>query len=265
VASQCNNTIVVIHNPGIRTLDAWIHNPNVTALIYAHLPGNDAGEALAQILYGEVSPSGRLPYTVGMKPESYGSLLGPTTGSENSTSNNTNDPQINFTEGIYTDYRHFQAYNITPLYPFGHGLTYSSFNYSSVTASWVNNTASGTLPNSTPPYTYSKIPGGTASLFDVVAYATVNITNVGPVTAAEVPQLYVHFAGEQAQVHFLRGFGKVGLQPNESATVRFDLMRRDLSRWDVLRQQWVLASNGTWELRVGKSAGEVLGRVMLVR
>ncbi|KAI6895243.1 putative beta-glucosidase, partial [Hortaea werneckii] len=63
VASQCKNTIVVIHNAGVRLVDTWIENPNVTAVIFAHVPGQMNGEALAAILYGEQSPSGRLPYT----------------------------------------------------------------------------------------------------------------------------------------------------------------------------------------------------------
>lgn len=78
VAEQCSNTIVVIHNAGIRLVDAWIENPNVTAVIFAHLPGQDSGKALVEILYGYQSPSGRLPYTVAKTTEDYGELLYPT-------------------------------------------------------------------------------------------------------------------------------------------------------------------------------------------
>lgn len=78
VARQCSNTIVVIHNAGIRLVDAWIENPNVTAVIFAHLPGQDSGKALVEIMYGRQSPSGRLPYTVAKAPQDYGQLLVPT-------------------------------------------------------------------------------------------------------------------------------------------------------------------------------------------
>lgn len=78
VANQCLNTIVVIHNAGIRLVSAWIDNPNVTAVVFAHLPGQDGGRAVVEILYGYQSPSGRLPYTVARNAEDYGTLLAPT-------------------------------------------------------------------------------------------------------------------------------------------------------------------------------------------
>jgi beta-glucosidase len=78
VAKQCNNTMVAIHNAGIRIVDAWIDNPNVTAVIYAHLPGQDSGRALVEVMYGKQSPSGRLTYTVAKQESDYGPLLAPT-------------------------------------------------------------------------------------------------------------------------------------------------------------------------------------------
>ena len=77
VASQCNSTIVVMHNAGIRLVDAWIDNPNITAVVYGHLPGQDSGRALIEILYGKQSPSGRMPYTVAKQDAEYGQLLNP--------------------------------------------------------------------------------------------------------------------------------------------------------------------------------------------
>lgn len=71
VAGKCNNTIVVLHNAGIRLVDAWIENENVTAVIFAHLPGQDSGRAVVELLYGRANPSGRLPYTVARKAEDY--------------------------------------------------------------------------------------------------------------------------------------------------------------------------------------------------
>jgi beta-glucosidase len=77
VAKKCSNTIVVINNSGIRLVDAWINNPNVTAVILAGLPGQESGKALVEILYGRQSPSGRLPYTVAKKDTDYGHVLNP--------------------------------------------------------------------------------------------------------------------------------------------------------------------------------------------
>jgi len=78
VASKCNNTVVVIHNAGIRLVDGFYDNPNVTAIVYAHLPGQDSGTALVDLLYGRQSFSGRLPYTVAVQASDYGTLLDPT-------------------------------------------------------------------------------------------------------------------------------------------------------------------------------------------
>jgi len=85
VASKCNNTVVVISNAGIRLVDAFYNNPNVTAIVYAHLPGQDGGTALVDLLYGRKDFSGRLPYTVAQQAIDYGNLLGPTV--PNATSN----------------------------------------------------------------------------------------------------------------------------------------------------------------------------------
>lgn len=78
VASKCNNTVIVISNAGIRLVDTFYDNPNVTAIVYAHLPGQDGGTALVDLLYGRQGFSGRLPYTVAKQATDYGSLLGPT-------------------------------------------------------------------------------------------------------------------------------------------------------------------------------------------
>lgn len=80
--------MVFIHNAGIRLVDAWIDHPNVTAVMYAHLPGQDAGRALAKLIFGDVSPSGRLPYTVAKKASDYGSQLNGCIAAYNAT-----DPQ----------------------------------------------------------------------------------------------------------------------------------------------------------------------------
>jgi beta-glucosidase len=77
VAKKCPNTIVVINNSGIRLVDVWINNPNITAVILAGLPGQESGKALVEILYGKQSPSGRLPYTIAKRDSDYGHVLNP--------------------------------------------------------------------------------------------------------------------------------------------------------------------------------------------
>ncbi|KAK6398290.1 hypothetical protein LTR65_003370 [Meristemomyces frigidus] len=121
VANQCANTMVFIHDAGIRRLDASVEHPTVTAVMYAHLPGQDARRALVSLMYGHASPSGRLPYTVGKTESDHGSLLGPCPSSIYDT-----NPQY-FTEGVNIDYRSFLARNVTPRYDSGYRLTYSEF------------------------------------------------------------------------------------------------------------------------------------------
>jgi beta-glucosidase len=75
VANNCSNTIVVIHNAGVRLVDQWIEHPNVTAVIFAHLPGQDSGRAITQLLYGVQSPSGKLPYTVAKNESDYNAAI----------------------------------------------------------------------------------------------------------------------------------------------------------------------------------------------
>ncbi|KAF2101573.1 putative glycosyl hydrolase [Rhizodiscina lignyota] len=245
VAANCSNTIVVIHNAGTRLVDVFQDHPNVTAIIYAHLPGQDTGRGLAMILYGDVSPSGRLPYTVAKNESDYGHLL------------NATQPegefalfsQSNFTEGQFIDYRYFDAHHITPRYEFGFGLSYSKFSYSNLHVQ---------LKGSPSPYPAkaSVQPGGNPHLFDVVATASVQVTNSGGMDAMDVPQLYVGFPGPNQPVKQLRAFEKVQIAKGQSTTVTFSLRRKDLSVWDAEAQQWMIPS-GTHNIWVGASSRDL--------
>ena len=256
VASKCNNTIVVIHNAGIRLVDAWIENPNVTAVLYAHLPGQDAGRSLVSVLYGDVSPSGRLPYTVAKSPDDYGDLQGPCKDSGTS-------PQCDFTEGVNIDYRSFLARNVTPRYEFGYGLTYSSFAYSNLEVG-VNATATDNSSITAPVYTNgttnqnSDNPaigvGGLLSLFESVGTVSATIANTGKVGAAEVAQLYIQTPAMTTRA--LRGFQKVSVESGSTAQVTFDLRRKDVSSWDTVQQAWIVPS-GKFEVFTGKSVLDV--------
>ena len=236
VANACPNTIVVIHNAGIRLVDQWIEHPNITAVIFAHLPGQDSGRALVQLLYGVQSPSGKLPYTVAKNESDYNTLAPSLPEGEFKLF-----PQSNFTEGVYIDYRDFDAKNITPRYEFGFGLSYTTFSYSDLQIDLVPVVSTAYYPPDSP-----VIQGGIASLWDVIAQVHATVTNTGGVDAQEVAQLYVGIPG--GPVRQLRGFSKVGIPAGGNVTVEFDLLRRDLSEWDVGSQQWVLqqATYGVW-------------------
>jgi beta-glucosidase len=126
VAAKYANVVVVVHTVGPVIMEAWHDLPSVKAVLFAHLPGQEAGDSLMQVLFGDVSPSGHLPYTLPKSendyPESVG-LRGYQLG----------QPQDTFTEGLYIDYRHFHQANATPRYAFGHGLSYTKFSFSNAT------------------------------------------------------------------------------------------------------------------------------------
>lgn len=239
VAANYSNTIVVIHSAGIRTVDAWIDHPNITAVLFAGLPGQESGHSLVDVLYGDVSPSGRLPYTVARKESDYGTIL-------NSTISSGPFPQANFTEGLYIDYRYFDLYNITPRFEFGYGLSYSSFAYSNLT---ISSSSASTAPF---PSQITRIPqGGHPQLWEIVATAYIELTNTGKTAAHEVPQLYISIPN--APVRQLRGFDRIFLKPGQSEIVEFPLTRRDLSIWDTEAQNWRLQT-GTYPISVGASS-----------
>ncbi|KAE8353198.1 glycosyl hydrolase family 3 N terminal domain-containing protein [Aspergillus coremiiformis] len=246
VAGQCSNTMVVIHNAGVRLVDRWIDNDNITAVIYAHLPGQDSGRALVEVMYGKQSPSGRLPYTVVKNESDYGNLLDPVVPSG---TKNIYYPQQDFTEGVYIDYKAFEAANITPRYEFGYGLTYTTFTYSDLKVS----TAAGVSTSYLPPGSVVA-EGGLPSLWDQIATVTCTVSNTGSVAAAEVAQLYINIPGGPAKV--LRGFNKQLIKPGHQVQVSFNLTRRDLSTWDVEKQTWGLQA-GQYSVYVGKSVLDI--------
>ncbi|KAI4229779.1 MAG: hypothetical protein L6R36_000565 [Xanthoria steineri] len=122
-----SDTIVVVHAVGPVVLERWIDLPSVKAVILANLPGQGSGNALADVLFGEVDASGRLPYTVGKSLFDYGP------GGQIMYYPNGVVPQQDFTERLYIDYRHFDKHGITPRYEFGFGLSYTTFEFSNLT------------------------------------------------------------------------------------------------------------------------------------
>ncbi|KAJ8591217.1 glycoside hydrolase family 3 protein [Rhizopogon salebrosus TDB-379] len=252
VAAQNNNTIVVTNSVGPLIIEPWADHPNVTAIVWANLGGNEAGNAIADILYGAWNPSGKLPYTIAKSPMDYPAqlVLGGTAADILS---------INYTEGLFIDYRWFDAQNITPRYEFGFGLSYTTFEYSdlSITSispgdyaemdlitNWENGGASPIAEGSS-----------TALWLHMPAYqVTFNVKNSGAVYGGEIPQLYLHHppsVGEPPSV--LKGFTNVEVSPGQTAPVSITLSRYDLSVWDVVRQGWV-KPEGTITFSVGASS-----------
>ncbi|EHL00804.1 putative beta-glucosidase E [Glarea lozoyensis 74030] len=235
-------TIVVVHSVGPVVVEKWVNLPGVKAVIMANLPGQESGYAIADILIGNVNPSGKLPYTIGAKILYYANGV---------------IPQQTFSEGLYIDYRHFDKFGVDPTYEFGFGLSYTTFEYSNLV---VNKLREKTpLPSPRPtgvqapkfdtnipsptealfPEGFKKLKkfiypyiekvsdikpaggdeGGNPDLWNVYAEVSVDIQNTGTRAGKEVAQLYVSYSdvtGEAKKVDFpikvLRGFEKVFLK-----------------------------------------------------
>lgn len=127
-AAKYKNVIVVAHTVGPMILEKWIDLPSVKSVLIAHLPGQEAGRSLAEVLFGKVSPSGHLPYSITKKeddmPKSVTNLI---------NKEFLNQPQDTYSEGLYIDYRWLNKNGIQPRYAFGHGLSYTNFTYSNGT------------------------------------------------------------------------------------------------------------------------------------
>lgn len=143
VASLCGGpVIVVIHSVGPVIMEEFADLPNIRAILLANLPGQESGNALADVLFGRVDVSGRLVYTIGRSMAEYGETA-PVLYYPNHIV-----PQVDFKEGLYIDYRHFDKNNIKPRYEFGFGLSYTDFEYSSLNAEVLK--AKSSLPTPRP-------------------------------------------------------------------------------------------------------------------
>ncbi|KAF9872364.1 glycosyl hydrolase family 3 N terminal domain-containing protein [Colletotrichum karsti] len=252
VAKRCPNTVVVTHSAGINTLP-WANNPNITAILAAHLPGQESGNSIVDVLWGKVNPSGRLPYSIPVDAKDTDIPIVNLTESEVSSPTAW---QADFTEGLFIDYRQLDARNIDPLYEFGFGLSYTTFEMQrSLKIKQLSR-----IIAATPEPSLFKAPGGNPDLWAPVIRITAHITNTGHVAGSAVPQLYVSLpqdsVPEGTPLQVLRGFEKVFLEPKKSKSVDFELLRRDVSYWDVALQTWVIPE-GPIAFKLGFSSRDI--------
>lgn len=192
-----------------------------------------------------MNPTGRLPYTIAKEESDYGHLL-------NSSVSFDRFPEDDFSEGLYIDYRAFDKNEIEPLYEFGFGLSYTSFNFSDFSLH-----LPATSPSEFPDPAVAIRQGGHPALWDTVAMAKCAVGNTGPVEGAEIAQLYVGIPGDDTPVRQLRGFSRVGpIAPGAARKTVFALTRRDLSVWDVVAQQWRLR-RGEYTVWIGASSRDL--------
>jgi beta-glucosidase len=302
VSALCNNTIIVIHSTGPTLLTEWYDSPNITAILWAGVPGQESGNSITDVLYGKINPAARTPFTWGPTRESYGTDILYT------PNNGQGAPQDDFIEGVFIDYRAFDFQNITPIYEFGFGLSYTTFEYSNLTVTkagagnytpttgrtaaapvlgnYSTNLTDYLFPNASFPHIWQYIypyvnstdakaasndpnygqtaaeflpphaidgspqpllaaggaPGGNPELWDVIYSVTATIKNNGTLNGEEVPQLYVSLGGPNDPKIMLRGFDRLSIDAGGSATFSADILRRDLSNWDTVSQNWFISS-----------------------
>ncbi|KAH9467346.1 hypothetical protein MJO28_000086 [Puccinia striiformis f. sp. tritici] len=248
-AQACNNVVVVIHSVGPVDMEAWIDNANVTAVLMAGLPGQESGNSEVDILWGKVNPSARLPYTIAKKRSDY--------PAEVVFNSSMTVPQINYSEKLRIDYRHFDAYDIEPRFEYGFGLSYTTFKYDSLEITKLNTSPSQSSPP--PQQTLShKTSTSESDLYKDLLNLEFQITNTGPIAGNEVAQLYVAFPSQASEPpKVLRGFERVFVPTGDTKTVSMKLRRKDLSYWDVVTQSWKLP-DGKFQFMVGSSSRQIL-------
>ena len=227
--------------------ETWVDHPNVTAIIWANLGGQELGPALVDILYGDVNPSGRLIYTIAKNVCDYAQpdvVIEPQP-----------HPQINYTEGVLVDYRSFEANSIEPRFWFGHGLSYSEFRYSDLQVEVVPSLSEAIEE----PINYvADAPGGDSRLYDIAVTVSLNVTNEGPYDGTEIVQMYLEMPEEAGNpVKVLRGFESLHLRDGDTMPVNIKLTRKDISFWDMDQRTWKTPRGESFTVKVGASSADI--------
>ncbi|MFX0075836.1 MAG: beta-glucosidase [Candidatus Hermodarchaeota archaeon] len=218
------NTIIVLISGSPVAMDDWIEK--VPCVVEAWYGGLEAGTALANILFGDVNPSGKLTMTFPRRLTD--------SPAHSSKRSYPGDDKVFYDEGIFVGYRHFDTKNIEPLFPFGYGLSYTAFSYDNLAIDKVN----------------MKI--------DEMVKVSVNITNIGKRIGKEVVQLYVQDIESSIErpIKELKGFKKITLKPGQMETVVFELSKDDLSFYNPVENSWVV-EKGLFKILIGSSSRDI--------
>jgi beta-glucosidase len=229
-----SKNLVVVNISGSAVAMPWASE--VDAIVQGWYGGTESGNALADVLTGKVNPSGRLPFSVPFKYED-----GPIkTEAQYPGIKAEGDEywQTHYSEGVYVGYRWYSSKKIKVQFPFGHGLSYTTFAYSNAVADKAEMTADQTLK------------------------VSVDVTNTGATDGAEVVQLYINDVKSTIDrpVKELKNFEKVYLKAGETKTVTFEIDAEDLSYFDADKHEWV-AEPGKFKVLLGSSSEDVRSTV----
>jgi beta-glucosidase len=224
VAEKVPKTIVVINSGGNVDMHRWLSN--VPAILHAWYPGQEGGNALAKILFGEVNPSGKLPVSFEANETDNPAFK--------SYPSDASGKNVHYDEGIFVGYRAYDRRGIQPLFPFGYGLSYTQFEYSDLRVDPIDRVDPCNLNVS----------------FD--------LRNIGKTAGAEIAELYVGENSPKVErpIRELKGFRKSRLQPGQSTRITIPLNRRSFSYFDPALRRWVVDS-GEYEISVGASSRDL--------
>ena len=220
------HTVVVLNTGDPVTMTRWIDK--APALLDMWYGGQEAGHALASILFGDADPSGKLPVTLPKRFEdspAYGHYPGV-------------NLKVDYAEGIFVGYRYYDTRNVEPQFPFGFGLSYTKFEYNDLNA----------VP-------FVEFDGAVQTRGVAVS---LQIRNTGQRAGAEVVELYVHDGHSKIDrpARELKGFQRVELQPGKTKTVEFRLDRSAFEYWNPETKQWT-PDPGTFEVQIGASSRDI--------
>lgn len=221
VAKAQPNTAIILTN-GSAIAMPWVNE--VTAILETWLGGQAGAGAIADAVFGKVNPSGKLAETFPFRLEDSPAFL----------NFPGEDGQVIYGERMFVGYRYYDKRNIEPMFPFGHGLSYTEFSYSNLKLSSTNITDKDQLQ------------------------VSLTVTNTGKVKGKEVIQLYIADKESTVQrpVKELKAFDKIELEPSESKEVRFTLNNRDFSYYSKVYDRW-LAESGEFDILVGSSSRDI--------
>ena len=238
--AKANPNLIVVNISGNAVAMPWVNE--VPAIVQGWFLGSEAGNAIAEVLVGDANPSGKLPMTFGVKltdyaPHTLGEYPGNKKQLEASTNNN-DTIDVTYNEGIFVGYRWFDKEKIKPLFPFGHGLSYTTFEYGKATSDKKEMTVD-----------------------DKISF-TIPVKNTGNREGAEVVQLYISDTKSSLPrpAKELKAFEKVYLKPGEEKNVTLTIDKTALSFFDADKHEWV-AENGDFEAIIGASATDVKSSV----